>query len=238
VYARLVAGRPGLLARQPGWEQQPLLDPPATRDGAGQLLCVLAETEGEVRGYARYSVTWSWSSAGPDSTVRLRDVEALDPVTYAALWHYLFGIDLSSKLQAGNRPADDALLHLVSDVRRCGVSLRDGLFLRPVEVGAALEARTYAVPVDVVLDVTDPFCPWNEGRWRLSGDSEGAVCGRTSDPADLALSVRELASSYLGGFSLGSLARAGRVRELRGGALTEASAAFRSDVTPWLPHGF
>jgi predicted acetyltransferase len=238
VYARLVAGRPGLLARQPGWEQQPLLDPPAARNGAGQLLCVLAEAEGEVRGYARYSVKRSWSSAGPDSTVQLRDIEALDPVTYAALWHYLFGIDLTSRLQAGNRPADDALLHLVSDVRRCGVSLRDGLFLRPVEVGAALEARTYAVPVDVVLDVTDPFCPWNEGRWRLSGDSKGAVCGRTSDPADLALSVRALASAYLGGSSLGSLARAGRVRELRGGALTEASAAFRSDVTPWLPHGF
>jgi predicted acetyltransferase len=90
----------------------------------------------------------------------------------------------------------------------------------------------------VVLEVTDPFCPWNEGRWRLSGDSKGAVCARTSDPADLALSARELASAYLGGFSLSSLARAGRVRELRVGSLTEASVAFRSDVTPWLPHNF
>jgi predicted acetyltransferase len=238
VYARLVSGRPGMLERRPGWERLPTLDPEEAREGGSPLLCVLAESEGEVRGYARYAVKAQWGPQGPDGTVVLRDVEALDPVVYAALWRYLFDVDLTSKLVARNRPADEALLHLVSDARRCRPSSRDGLFLRPVDVAAALEARTYTSPVDVVLEVTDPFCPWNEGRWRLSGDSKGAVCGRTADPADLALSVRELGSAYLGGFSLSSLARAGRVRELRSRALTEASVAFRSDVAPWTAHGF
>ena len=49
---------------------------------------------------------------------------------------------------------------------------------------------------------------------------------------------RELGSAYLGGFSLTALAAAGRVRELRPGALAAASVAFGSDVAPWLPHGF
>lgn len=238
VYARVVPGRPGMPARQPGWERLPVNDPPSERQGAGNLLCVLAETQGEVRGYARYAVKPHWGGRGPDGTVVVHDVEALDPVTYGALWNYLFTIDLTSKLTARARPVDDPLLHLVADLRRCGVSVMEDLFVRPVDVGAALEARTYAAPVDVVLAVTDPFCPWNEGRWRLSGDTDGVVCARTTAAADLALSVRELGAAYLGGFRLGALAGAGRVREERAGALAAASAAFGSDVQPWLPHGF
>ncbi|KWT59344.1 hypothetical protein ADL21_24605 [Streptomyces albus subsp. albus] len=238
VYDQLVAGRPGMLARQPGWERLPLLDPEADRDGAGPVLCVLAEVAGEVRGYARYAVKAGWDGGGPDGTVVLRDIEALDPAVHAALWRYLFGIDLTSRVTVRNRPADDPLLHLVDDIRRCQVTVRESLFVRLVDVGAALAARAYAAPLDVVLEVADAGCPWNEGRWRLTGDGRGASCERTDDPADLALSVRELGSAYLGGFSLSALAAAGRVRELRPGALREASVAFGWHIKPWLPHGF
>lgn len=189
-------------------------------------------------GYARYSIKPEWDAAGPKGTVELRDLEALDPAAYAALWRFLFDIDLTSTVKTYNRPVDDAWQHLVSDIRRCGLSMRDSLYVRTVDVGAALEARTYQTPVDVVFEVEDAFCPWNEGRWRLSGDTKGASCERTTDSADLALSVRELGSAYLGGVSLASLAAAGRVRELRRGALAEASLGFSSVVAPWLPHGF
>ncbi|MEU8786041.1 GNAT family N-acetyltransferase [Streptomyces sp. NPDC048637] len=238
VYARLVPTRPGMLARRPGWARIAVLDSPGERDGAGVLQCVLAEVDGEVRGYARYAVKPVWDHAGPSGVVLVRHIEALDPVVYAALWRFLFGIDLTSSVSVRTRPVDDALPHLVGDMRRCGMGLRESLFVRPVEVGAALAARTYRTPVDVVLEVTDPFCPWNEGRWWLTGDATGASCARTTDPAGLALSVRELGSAYLGGFSLTELAAAGRVRELRPGALAAASVAFGSDVAPWLPHGF
>lgn len=238
VYTRLVAERPGMLARQPGWQDLPVLDPPRDRGDAGELLCVLAESDGEVRGYARYAVAAGWTHAGPDNTVKLRDVEALDPATYAALWRFLGSIDLSSRIVFRNRPADDPLLHLASDIRRCGIGHRDGMHLRLVDVAAALSARTYSTPVDVVLDVEDTFCPWNSGRWRLTGDTKGANCERTTDPAELALAVRELGAAYLGGPSLRALAAAGSVRELRPGALAEASRAFHGDIAPWLPHGF
>ncbi|MFE1776291.1 GNAT family N-acetyltransferase [Streptomyces sp. NPDC059008] len=238
VYAELVPARPGMLTRPPGWEKVTVLDVPGKQPGVATLQCVLAEVDGEVRGYARYALKPRWDDAGPCGTVLVRHVEALDPVVYAALWRYLFGIDLSSSVSVATRPVDDALLHLVPDQRRCGIGLRESLFVRPVEVGAALAARTYRTPVDVVLEVADPFCPWNEGRWRLSGDAKGASCARTADAADLALSVRELGSAYLGGFTLSSLAAAGRVRELRPGALGAASVAFGSDVAPWLPYGF
>ncbi|MFF1718704.1 GNAT family N-acetyltransferase [Streptomyces sviceus] len=238
VYARLVPRRPGMVARIPGWERLWLLDPESDRGGASPLQCVVAERDGEVVGFVRYRVKADWEPAGPKGTVVLSDLEALDPATHGALWRFLFDLDLTSRIDARRRPVDEAWQYLVSDVRRCSLLVRDSLHVRLVDVGAALEARTYQTPVDVVLEVEDSFCPWNTGRWRLSGDTKGASCARTTDPADLALSVRELGAAYLGGVSLASLAGAGLVRELRQGALAEATVGFGSAVAPWLPHGF
>ncbi|MEU9371477.1 GNAT family N-acetyltransferase [Streptomyces avermitilis] len=238
VYARLVPGRPGMPARRPGWERLMVLDPESRRDGASALQCVVAERDGETVGYARFRVKPDWEPSGPKGTVVLQDLDALDPAAHAALWRFLFDIDLTSHLNARNRPLDEAWLHLVSDIRRCNLRKRDSLHVRLVDVGAALEARTYQASVDVVFEIADAFCPWNEGRWRLTGDAKGATCARTRDSADLTLSVRDLGAAYLGGVSLVSLSAAGRVRELRSGALAEASLAFSSAVAPWLPHGF
>ncbi|MFC4493309.1 GNAT family N-acetyltransferase [Streptomyces ovatisporus] len=241
VYEQRVTARPGMLRHGPGWERYPLLDPPGGRHGSTPLACVLAEGEdGEVRGYARYALKSEWDEHGvATGSVLLRDVEALDPAAYGALWRYLFGIDLKPVLRVRNRPVDDAWLHMIGDdVRLCRPRWRDALFARPVEVGAALAARTYSRPVDVVLEVVDEFCPWNTGRWHLAGDESGATCERTSDPADLALSVRELSAAYLGCTALRTLGHAGLVRELREGALGAASGAFVTDLAPWLPHGF
>ncbi|MFD9867977.1 GNAT family N-acetyltransferase [Streptomyces niveus] len=242
VYARLVASRPGMLERRPGWDRKLLVDPPETREGASALQCVLARRgegdDAETVGYALFRIKPTWDSAGPKGTVVVDQVAALDPVTYATVWRFLAGIDLTSTVSASNLPVDDPIQFLVSDVRRARLGVRDSLHVRLVEVGAALAARAYQAPVDVVFEVDDAFCPWNEGRWRLIGDDKGASCERTADAADLSLSVRELATMYLGDTSPAALARAGLVRELRPGALTEASIAFASPLAPWLPHGF
>ncbi|WP_330175842.1 GNAT family N-acetyltransferase [Streptomyces sp. NBC_01498] len=242
VYARLVPSRPGMLERRPGWENKLLVDPPEARDGASAFQCVLArrgEGEGaETVGYALFRVKPTWDEAGPKGTVVVNKVLAVDPVAYATLWRFLGDIDLTSTVSVSNLPVDDPFQFFVSDVRRSNLRVRDSLYVRLVEVGAALAARTYQTPVDMVLEVEDAFCPWNEGRWRLTGDEKGASCERTADTADLSLSVRELGSMYLGDTSAAALAGAGRVRESRPGALTEASVAFGSPVAPWLPHGF
>lgn len=240
LYTALGKRRPGWLERPEAWQPWPVFDDPAERDGFSSLQCVLVEDpdDGRLRGYARYAVKASWVDGSAESTVRVRDAEAADPAAHAALWRFLLDLDLSSTVVAPNLPVDTPLLRLVSDPRRCAPALRDGLYLRLVDVGAALAARSYARPVDVVLEVADDFCGWNAGRWRLSGDERGASCERTTDAPDLAVGVRELATAYLGGVSLTALAAAGGVTELRAGALRTASAAFLSDVAPWLPRGF
>ncbi|MFE9423354.1 GNAT family N-acetyltransferase [Kitasatospora sp. NPDC006697] len=242
LYAAQVPLRPGMLARRPGWERVPVLDPPAERGGQTALQCVLAEdrADGTLLGYARYSAGVDWEHGGPAGEVRVREVTAAGPEGRAALWNYLLELDLTDTVVAANLPVDDPLLHLVSDPRRLRPSLSDGLFVRLVEVGDALRSRHYAAPVDLVLEVEDAFCPWNTGRWHLhsAGPEHPAACEPTDAPADLALSARELGAVYLGGCSPAALAGAGLVRELRPGALARAAAAFGWPVAPWLPHGF
>ena len=239
VYAACVPRRAGMLERLPGWENLALLDTAEQRQGATALACVLAESEGRTTGYARYRLKRGADERGVHrGTVVVRDLMALDPGSAGALWQYLLDLDLMSTVRTGSLPVDDPLLEMADDLRRCSPALRDDLFCRPVEVGRALASRSYAQGVDVVLAVEDAFCPWNSGRWRLSGDESGAACEPTRDAAELSLTVRELGAAYLGGTSLFSLERAGRVEEIRPGALRVASAAFRTEPAPWVPHGF
>ena len=82
------------------------------------------------------------------------------------------------------------------------------------------------MPIDLVFEVRDTFCPWNDGRVRLTGGPDGATCAPTSDPADLVVHVADLGAAYLGGTTLVSRAAAGRVTEVTAGSLAPASLAF------------
>ena len=110
--------------------------------------------------------------------------------------------------------------------------------MRLVDVGAALSARRYPAPLDMVIEVRDRFCDWNDGRWHLWGHPAGAFCDRTDRDPDLVLDIEALSAVYLGGVSLGTLHSAGRVTEVSPGAVTQAATAFRWPVTPWCPDHF
>ena len=142
------------------------------------------------------------------------------------LWRFLLSIDLTRTVRFWYAAADEPLQYLVNEPRALGGRTGDAHWVRLTDLPAALAARRYAAPVDVVLDVSDALLPENAGRWRLAADSTGATCEPTTDPADLACDVADLGAAYLGHTSLGTLAAAGRVREVRPGALAAASTAF------------
>jgi Sterol carrier protein domain len=107
--------------------------------------------------------------------------------------------------------------------RRAGYWRADALWLRLVDVGAALSGRRYAHDGAVVFDVRDGFCSWNEGRWKLvDGRAE-----RTEEPAELVLDVDALGSAYLGAVSFAQLRDAFRVEELVDGACGAGRRAVR-----------
>jgi predicted acetyltransferase len=241
VYDAVLAGQPGFFARDDDWWGRVLHDESAERPGAGPLRCLLAEDASGVRGYAVYVSRDRWDDATglPDCALLIRELVAVDPAAGAALWQNLLDRDLVTSVTAELRPADDPVLHQLLDQRRARARLGDGLWVRVIDLPAALSGRAYSGPVDVVLEVTDELLPGNAGRWRLrAAVPGGARCERTTQPADLALDVRELGAAYLGGTRLGTLAQAGLVRELTPGAVAPLSAAMTWDPSPWCPRIF
>ena len=200
---------------------------------------VLHETAGRVDGFAIYRFRHDWRESVSRSTLALRDLQGTTPAAVADLWRFVFDVDLTERLEAWSRSPDDPVLHLVQEPRRLHAKVRDGLWLRLVDVERALAERRYASSDRVVIEVTDAFCRWNDGRYALeAGDDGYATCERTDAEPDLRCSVTELASAYLGGFGFRRLARAGLVDERRDGALASADAMFAWDPGPWCPYMF
>jgi predicted acetyltransferase len=257
VYDSVLAGRPGLFVRNESWWQRTIYDPPEERHGASPLRCVLAEDDSGPRGYALYSAFRQPDAEPflPSDVLTVRELMAADPAASAALWTNLLSRDLTSELRAFLRPVDDPLLFQLADPRRARPQPADGLWVRIIDVPAALAGRRYSCPVDVVIEVRDDILPANTGRWRLTtasgaGDAAGvadaagageagrglaASCVRVSSAADLVLDVTQLGAAYLGGTRLGTLAEAGLVTELRPGAVRQLSAAMSWEPAPWCP---
>jgi predicted acetyltransferase len=242
VFELALAERPGMWARAEPWWDRLLfdLDPEGTPK---PIRCLLAEDDSGPRGYALYTSTGRWDEDGflPDGVLEVSESIATDPAATAAIWGDLLSRDLVSEFHARMRPVDDPLLYLLADPRRLRPQLTDGLWIRLVDVGAALALRHYACPVDVVIEVTDELCPQNQGRWRLTAAAAAtpagfrATCDRTTAPADVTLPVAALGAVYLGGTRLGSLAEAGLVTEARAGSLAVLSTAMSWEPAPWCP---
>jgi predicted acetyltransferase len=230
VYERVRPQRPGLLDRPGPWWGDRLDDPERERGGAQPLQAVVTGD-----GYALYAVRPDDDAdEGPAGEVRVRELVAATPEAHARVWAFLLDQDLTSKITWDLAPVDEPLWLRLTDPRAVRITLADSVWVRLVDVQAALEARSYAADPGAVIEVADGFCDWNAGRYRLSGEG----CERTDAAADLALDVADLGAAYLGGTTLHALAAAGRVRELTPGAVTRASAALRGDVEPWCADSF
>ena len=86
----------------------------------------------------------------------------------------------------------------------------------------------------LVLEVTDAFCPWNEGAAPVDGARQKRM---TRSPIS-ARDVTALASVYLGGFTFSQLARAGRVEEVPARGRCPRGCAFPPERAPWCPEIF
>lgn len=202
--------------------------------------CFVAVHEGEdgADAYAVYRMKHEWPGSIPHVELTVDDVQAVSPQAYADIWRFLLDVDLVSRVKAWGRPPDEPLLFLLAEPRRLRLTVKDGMWLRPVDVRASLAARGYAGEGRVVLDVRDRFCGWNEGRYELEAGPDGAACTPTDDAPDVSCSVNALGAVYLGGVSFRQLWRANQVVEERPGALARADALFAADPAPWCPFVF
>jgi predicted acetyltransferase len=167
------------------------------------------------------------------STLSVTELVAATPEAYLRLWRYCCEVDLITTVEAGDRPVDEALVWLLHDGRTLRQSGRyDFIWVRVLDVAAALAGRRYASEDRLVFEVVDAL-GITGGRYALDGGPEGAQCAATDASADLTLPVDALGSIYLGGKSVLALAETGRIDEHTSGALLRADTMFRSSVTPW-----
>ena len=225
---------PGFTARsRDWWETFRLADPEEWRRGASPKYAAIVELDGAPAAYALYRIKQDWQQGFSQSEVRLVETLASSPVAERELWRFIFGIDLIARVNGRLDPASPLFL-MVVDPRALHLRVSEGLWLRIVDLPAALAGRSYATDDEVVLEVRDEFCAWNAGRWRLG--RSGAT--RTDDDAELELDIADLASVYLGAFTFTRLLAAQRVRELKDGAVARADALFRTERPPYCPEDF
>jgi predicted acetyltransferase len=234
IYERGRTRWPGMLDR-PGdwWEYR--LQHQHDRESFTEWFFAVHQAD-ELDGYAIYRVKQGWSHQGPNLELELEELMALDEDAYAALWRFCFDTDLVGRIYGWKRPVDDPILHMLAEPRALRFHVRDGLWVRLVDVDAALETRRYSAEDRLVFEVHDDNCPWNEGRFELEGGPDGASCRRTDAEADLIVDAADLGATYMGGVAFQTLAGARRVMEASPGALKRADAMFTWRPGPWCAH--
>ncbi|WP_330228302.1 GNAT family N-acetyltransferase [Nocardia sp. NBC_00508] len=194
-------------------------DPQRFRDGGSDLFALL-----HADGYALYR----FHSEGRARTVEVVEMRAVTKEAHAALWRALLGLDLVQRV-AAVLTDHDPLPYLLTDPRLVRTTARyDGLWLRLMDIPAALAARAYAGDLDVALEVTDPFRNAG-GTFELRVRDGQAVCEPTDRAADIELGIDILGSMYFGAYPARLFAAANRLRAKDSALLRAFDDAFRAE---------
>lgn len=198
--------------------EEPLHAFVATRDGRDVGMAVFRRRRRDKGGLAE-AVVYQFSYA--DDGVAL------------ALVRRLTQLDLVGKVKLGGRGLDDPPLWWSRGPRDLDTTVGDAVWLRVLDVEAALSRRGYGAPLDVVIEIADEVLPENAGRFRLRIDADGtARCTRTDDPADVSCAAADLGAVHLGLRGWRSLAGGGSVRAKDPSVLARLDAAFATGVAP------
>jgi predicted acetyltransferase len=228
IYEAVRRERPGMMSRnQVWWEDRHLRQEERESDAPRRF--VVLEAGGEPQAYAIYRTHFSFDGGSASSRLVVREALGATPQATAAIWRFLLDVDWMGSVEVYLAPPDHPLFLLLATPRRMRYRMGDGLWVRVVDVPAALSGRTYGESGPLVLEVRDAVCDWNDGRWKL----EGGTCERTDADPDLALDVSALGSAYLGAVPFRQLREAGRVEEARTGAIERADALFAWRPLPW-----
>lgn len=227
IYDRWRRQTPGGLVCPTALWDDVLADREDARDGGSALFAFLHPD-----GYALYRVHGEESR-----TLRVREVTAVTTDAYIALWRALLGMDLMEKVSIWTHPGDP-LPYLLTNPRLARVtSSSDDLWIRIMNIPAALEARRYQADLDVVLEVADGFRS-DGGRFALQIRDGGAQCTPTDAPADVELDLDVLGSLYLGTHRPDAFVTANRLCSKDPAVVQGLGAAFASDVAAELGYSF
>jgi predicted acetyltransferase len=237
IFDRQRRGRAGEPGRNDLKWREVLADERDHRGGASARFIAACD-----EGYVSYRVLERDVLRAERCTAIVEEMRGCSPDVEAALWRFVFDLDLVGDVKARRRPVDEPLRWRLSDPRQLRIaSVDDRLYIRVLDVPAAFEARGYRSAGRLVLEVgrgagEDPAL----GRWVLDAGPDGASCrrARAGEDADVQMGLTELGALYMGGVSASVLAAAGRVAGLKAGSLEMADRLFLTSPAPLSGTGF
>ncbi|HJS71913.1 MAG TPA: GNAT family N-acetyltransferase [Acidimicrobiia bacterium] len=238
VYEAVRPTRAGMLTRSQDWWTHRLLSDPTSWRGNKSSLRYATFHEGEeVTGYASYRQKENWEDFLANGEVSVTEVFTTTPRAHTGLWQFLTNIDLFPNLEWWNMPIDDPLVAKVTDSRRVKRTLIDALWIRIMDIPAALSARSYESAGVVTFEVHDATRPDSSGTYRLECRDGIGTCERVGVSADLVFDTSVLGHLYLGGGDAATMAAAGRVEgDLE--SVRTLHRLFHTDQPPWCPEVF
>lgn len=239
MYEAVRPSRAGMLTRSDAWWDHRLLaDPEAWRGGKSALRYLTVADSGSVVGYATYRQKDVWDDFRASGEVHVTEIITATPGARNAVWRFLTNVDLFPTVEWWNMPIDDSLPALATDSRAVRRTLADALWVRVLDVEAALEARRYEQDGEIVIAVTDEVRPEVSGVYHLTVEGGHAGCARVgSATPEVTFDIDVLGHLYLGGGNALTMADAGRI-EGDGEAVTSLDGLFRTGVAPWCPEVF
>lgn len=215
IYNRAWRNYPGLILRSEDWWR-------LTRLGTPDLYQVVWEDSA----YALYLVKMDTASVSGEIEVVEAISESIEG--YRQIWRYLLDMDLMTTVSAANLPVDHPLVLMIEDPLKVKSQIHCGIWIRIIDVQAALRARALGAE-SVLIQVVDKLFPHNEGIWRVGADG----VSRADTAPELVLDVGDLGSVYLGGFTFANLASSGRLCERVPGSVGKADRIFSWHCKPW-----
>ncbi|MBB5858076.1 GNAT family N-acetyltransferase [Amycolatopsis umgeniensis] len=229
LYERFEGTRPGFASRPAQW--WPGFFDRLVAGNDGYRVAIHSGPDGD-DGFVVYRTIDARDRQAPErgAILEIRELEAATPRAWAGLWRFLLQIDLVSAVAGRGRPMDEPVAELLTDPRAVNTTeVIDDLWVRLVDVLAALRARTYGTAEPVVLEVFDKQLQDNNGRYAVGPDG----VERTTAEPELRLDVSTLSSLYLGHGLFTDLALSGRVEVLDEAAAVRADTLFHTARAPW-----
>ena len=235
VFDRVLPTKPGMYARTgEWWESEIFRDEDWMKHGRTAKRYVVHEGPAGVEGYAIYRQTAQESDDGhANGKVVVIEFVAATPRAHASLWSYLTQIDGCPNIEHWNVPVDDPLPYIVKEGRRVRVKSRgDALWIRILDVVAALEGRTYEVDGAITFEFVDRFRPETSGVYRIVVDGGDASVAEVDAEPELSIDDDALGGLFLGGQDARAYHAAGRIRG-DADAVAELDRLFHTSIQPW-----
>ena len=239
VYIRFIEGRMCYLHRARAlWLNNALEE----RAADGPIHIALSrDAAGEPDGYAVYTLRTdrvNHSSRGQE--IVIRDLAWLSQDAYRSLWTFFKRHDLVGRVRWDGAPLDDPAPELMLEPRLLHARDGEGVWLRVMDVAAALADRGWSADGVATLAIApDRLTPWNDGTFHIEAANGKAAVTRSPNgaSADATLSIKALAALYAGRRSAREL-RAWGLLEAEPKAVQALGALFATQHAPHCPDHF